>query len=139
MMSNPNTSKKQDQYIRSVRNEFEDKLATLVEIPSISMDPERQQDIVKCGETAAEYLRAVGAQAECVKTPGNPVVFGSLVTDKKNPTVTIYNHLDVQPADASEWNRSPFSFYKSGDRYEGRGTTDDKGPALTALMAVRYA
>jgi len=128
-----------DNYIRSVRNEFEDKLATLVELPSISSDPDRQDDIKNCGETAAQFLRDLGADAVAIKTPGNPVVFGSILTDKNNPTVTIYNHLDVQPADPSEWNKAPFTFYKTGERYEGRGTTDDKGPALTAMLAVRYA
>src|SRR5438552_2881734 len=83
-----------------VRGEFEEKLATLVEIPSISMDPECTGDIKRCGEAAAEFLRGIGAKVQVVSTPGNPVVFGSLITDKNNPTVTIYNHLDVQPADA---------------------------------------
>jgi acetylornithine deacetylase/succinyl-diaminopimelate desuccinylase-like protein len=128
-----------DGYIRNSRNEFEEKLATLVETPSISSDPERLPDIRRCGEIAAQYIRDLGADAEIVGTPGFPVVFGSLVTDLKNPTVTIYNHMDVQPADPSEWNKAPFTFYKTGDRYEGRGTTDDKGPALTAMLAVRYA
>jgi acetylornithine deacetylase/succinyl-diaminopimelate desuccinylase-like protein len=128
-----------ESYIRGVRGEFEEKLATLIEFPSISSDPERQVDIRNCGETAAQYLGEAGANAETVQTPGNPVVFGSIITDRNNPTVTIYNHLDVQPADPSEWNKAPFTFYKVGDRYEGRGTTDDKGPALTALLAVRYA
>ncbi|HEU0179470.1 MAG TPA: M20/M25/M40 family metallo-hydrolase [Blastocatellia bacterium] len=128
-----------DNYIRNSRNEFEDKLAALVESPSISSDPERDGDIKRCGEIAAQYLNDLGARAEVVSTPGNPVVFGSIITDQKNPTVTIYNHLDVQPADASEWHKAPFTFYKEGDRYEGRGTTDDKGPALTAMLAVRYA
>jgi acetylornithine deacetylase/succinyl-diaminopimelate desuccinylase-like protein len=138
-MSKTKASPALDPYVRKSRKEFEEKLAQLVEIPSISMEPERHADILKCGETAAQYLRDIGAEAECVKTAGNPVVFGSLVTGANNPTVTIYNHLDVQPADASEWHRSPFTFYKTGERYEGRGTTDDKGPALTALMAVRFA
>ncbi|HZS08809.1 MAG TPA: M20/M25/M40 family metallo-hydrolase [Blastocatellia bacterium] len=128
-----------DKYIQGVRNEFEEKLATLVETPSISMDPERKDDIQRCGETAAEFLRGIGAEAEVIPTPGNPVVVGSIVTDPNNPTVTIYNHLDVQPADASEWHKAPFTFYKVGDRYEGRGTTDDKGPALTAMLAAKYA
>jgi acetylornithine deacetylase/succinyl-diaminopimelate desuccinylase-like protein len=126
-------------YIQSTRAEFEDKLAELVEIPSISSDPERQDDIRRCGETAVQYLRALGVEAEAVPTPGNPVVFGSLITGEGNPTVTIYNHLDVQPADPSEWRNAPFTFAKEGDRYSGRGTTDDKGPALTAMLAVRYA
>ena len=138
-MNNNGLFRNLDNYTRNSRNEFEDKLATLVETPSISSDPERVGDISRCGEIAAQYLNDLGARAEIVPTPGYPVVFGSLITDQKNPTVTIYNHLDVQPADASEWNKAPFTFYKDGDRYEGRGTTDDKGPALTAMLAVRYA
>ncbi|MDQ3012533.1 MAG: M20/M25/M40 family metallo-hydrolase, partial [Acidobacteriota bacterium] len=130
---------KLDSYIRGVRGEFEDKLAALVEIPSVSSDPAALPDIRRCGELAAQYLRDFGVKAEPIPTPGNPVVMGSIVTDQKNPTVTIYNHLDVQPADPSEWNKAPFKFNNVGDRYEGRGTTDDKGPALTTMLAVRYA
>jgi len=138
-MSNNGLYKNLDSYIRNARNEFEDKLAALVETPSVSSDPERRGDITRCGDIATKYLSDLGAKAESVSTPGYPVVFGSLITDPKNPTVTVYNHLDVQPADASEWHKAPFTFHKVGDRYEGRGTTDDKGPALTAMLAVRYA
>ncbi len=138
-MNNNGLYKNIDKYIRGVRGEFEEKLAELVETPSVSSEPERQPDIKRCGQLAAQFLRDLGARAQPVPTPGNPVVSGSLITGKNNPTVTIYNHLDVQPADPSEWNKAPFTFYKTGDRYEGRGTTDDKGPALTALLAVRYA
>ena len=128
-----------NQFVKSSRNEFESKLAAIVEIPSVSSSPENRADIDKCGELACAYLRETGAEATLTATPGNPVVFGSLIREKRFRTVTIYNHLDVQPADPSEWHKAPFSFYKAGDRYEGRGTTDDKGPALTALMAVKYA
>ncbi|MFN0111222.1 MAG: M20/M25/M40 family metallo-hydrolase [Blastocatellia bacterium] len=138
-MNNNSLYKNLDSYVRNSRKEFEDKLAELVEIPSVSSDPDRLPDIRRCGEVASQYLRDIGAKAEPVHTPGNPVVFGSLVTNPKNATVVIYNHLDVQPADPSEWHKPPFSFNKTGDRYEGRGTTDDKGPALTALLAVKYA
>jgi acetylornithine deacetylase/succinyl-diaminopimelate desuccinylase-like protein len=55
------------------------------------------------------------------------------------PTVTIYNHLDVQPADGPEWRTDPFRFTRRGDRYFARGTTDDKGPALAALWGASYA
>jgi len=128
-----------NQFVKSSRNEFESKLAAIVEIPSVSSSPENRADIDKCGELACAYLRETSAEATLTTTPGNPVVFGSLIRDKRFRTVTIYNHLDVQPADPSEWHKAPFAFYKTGDRYEGRGTTDDKGPALTALMAVKYA
>ena len=113
-MNNNGLFRNLDNYTRNSRNEFEDKLATLVETPSISSDPERVGDISRCGEIAAQYLNDLGARAEIVPTPGYPVVFGSLITDPKNPTVTIYNHLDVQPADASEWNRSAVYFLQGG-------------------------
>lgn len=128
-----------NQYITDNRAEFEEMLATLVEIPSISMNPENKGDCERCAEVAVEYLRGIGAEAEAVKTAGNPVVVGSIITDPKRPTVAIYNHLDVQPANPEEWHKAPFTFFKEGDRYEGRGTTDDKGPALTAMLAARYA
>ena len=96
-------------YITGIRPEFEDKLATLVNIPSISMDPERKGDIQKCADTAVEFLRGIGAKAEAIPTAGNPVVVGEIITDPSYPTVSIYNHMDVQPADASEWNKAPFT------------------------------
>ncbi len=128
-----------DAYVQSVRPEFEEKLAQFVEVPTVSMDPERKPDIQKGAELAVQYLKAIGAKAEKVTTPGNPVVLGQLIQDPKYPTVAIYNHLDVQPANEPEWRQEPFTFFNKDGRYEGRGTTDDKGPALTALMGVRYA
>jgi acetylornithine deacetylase/succinyl-diaminopimelate desuccinylase-like protein len=128
-----------DSYVEQTRGEFESQLGELVEVPTISMDPERKDDIRRGAALAREYLEMIGAHAEICETPGNPVVFGRVETGQNNPTLTIYNHIDVQPADPDEWNRAPFSFYKEDGRYEGRGTTDDKGPALTAMMATRYA
>src|SRR5437763_5029457 len=128
-----------DSFVTDVRNNLQSKLGALVAIPTTSMDPERQPDIRRGAELARQYLERIGARAEIVETPGNPVVFGRLETGAGNPTVTVYNHIDVQPADPEEWNKAPFTFFKDGDRYEGRGTTDDKGPALTAMLAVRYA
>lgn len=126
-------------YIKSSRSDFEDQLGTLVEIPTISMEPDRRPDIRHGAEVARQYLERIGAKAELVETPGTPVVFGRIETGANNPTVTIYNHMDVQPANPEEWNKAPFTFFKDGDRYEGRGTTDDKGPALSAMMGARYA
>ena len=128
-----------DSYIQASRDEFESKLAALVNLPSVSMDPDCAGDIARTAELAAEYLREIGATAEVVPTGGFPAVVGALMQDPAFPTVTIYNHLDVQPAIASEWRKAPFVFDRVGDRYEGRGTTDDKGPALTALFGAKYA
>src|SRR5262249_18446281 len=128
-----------DSFISSSRGDFESKLAELIEVPSVSMDPARKGDCRRGGELARQYLESIGATAELVETPGNPVVVGKIQAGAGHPTVTIYNHLDVQPADPAEWHKAPFTFFKSNGRYEGRGTTDDKGPALTAMQAARYA
>jgi len=122
-----------------LRREFEEKLAALVEIPSVSMDPARRADVEEVAHTGCGLLRELGARSECIKTAGLPLVLGSLVQDPKYPTVTIYNHLDVQPAEADEWRTPPFKLVRNGDRWHGRGTTDDKGPALAALFGARLA
>jgi acetylornithine deacetylase/succinyl-diaminopimelate desuccinylase-like protein len=128
-----------DRYVQSAQSEFESKLREWVEIPTISAEPEHKADIERGAQEAVQYLRSLGAEAEAVTTPGNPVVTARFITGKDQPTVTIYNHLDVQPANEPQWNRAPFVFHKEGNRYIGRGSTDDKGPALTALFGARYA
>src|SRR5215467_323013 len=128
-----------DTYIESAKAEFEAKLREWVEIPTISAEPEHTEDIHRGADAAVQYLRSLGAESEAVSTPGNPVVVGKFTTGTNRPTVTIYNHLDVQPANEPQWLRAPFVFHKDGDRYIGRGATDDKGPALTALFGARYA
>ena len=127
-----------DRYIASVRPDFERMLGDLVEVPTISADPVHRDDVRRGAELGAEYLRDSGASADVVETPGNPVVVGEFAAGASDPVVTVYNHLDVQPAQEPEWTRDPFSFLKVGDRYQGRGCTDDKGPALTALLAAAY-
>jgi acetylornithine deacetylase/succinyl-diaminopimelate desuccinylase-like protein len=126
-------------YIESARPEFEAKLREWVEIPTISAEPEHKSDIERGADAAVQYLRSLGADAEKIATPGNPVVVGKFLTGADRPTVTVYNHLDVQPANEPQWLGPPFVFRKEGDRYIGRGSTDDKGPALTALFGARYA
>jgi acetylornithine deacetylase/succinyl-diaminopimelate desuccinylase-like protein len=126
-------------YVEAARPEFEDKLREWVEIPTISAEPEHKADIERGADAAAQYLRALGADTHKIDTPGNPVVIGKFITGQDRPTVTVYNHLDVQPANEPQWKREPFVFHKDGDKYIGRGSTDDKGPALTALFGARYA
>jgi acetylornithine deacetylase/succinyl-diaminopimelate desuccinylase-like protein len=139
MTANATTAARLDTFIKDNRTDFENRLGDLVEIPTISMDPERQPDIRRGAELARQYLESIGARAEIVETPGSPVVFGRIETGANHPTVTVYNHIDVQPANPEEWHKAPFTFFKEGDRYEGRGTTDDKGPALAAMTGARYA
>jgi acetylornithine deacetylase/succinyl-diaminopimelate desuccinylase-like protein len=121
------------------RREFETHLRTLVEIPSVSSAPEHQADVFRIAEAARAILASVGATAEILETPGTPLVFGRLECSPSAPTVTVYNHLDVQPANEPEWTTDPFEFVCDAGRYRGRGTTDDKGPALSALYGALAA
>ena len=121
------------------RSEFEERLKALVEIPTVSMDPARRPAMDLCAAEAGRALAEIGAKVEVIETGGFPLVVGRVLRDPAFPTVTVYNHLDVQPAEPSEWRTPPFTFTRDGDRYFARGATDDKGPALTALYGARLA
>lgn len=125
-------------YIKATRKTYEAKLKEMVDIPSVSMDPAHKPDIKKNADMAIELLKSLGASAEAIPTKGNPVVVGEFHSDKSHPTVMVYNHLDVQPADPNEWKYPPFEMKVDGEKYLGRGTTDDKGPALAVLYAAKY-
>lgn len=127
--------------IKDWRGAFEDQLAALVQLPTVSMDPERSAEMHRCAALAEQLLRDAipGMGVDILATSGNPLVVGRVTRDPSFPTVTIYNHLDVQPADAAEWRTPPFTFSRVGDRYFARGSTDDKGPALAALYGARLA
>jgi len=126
-------------YVEDSRTRFEDVLGHMVEIPSISMDPSKATDIRRMATVATQVLADLGAEAQLVETGGYPIVAAGWTIGAQYPTVTIYNHLDVQPAQEPEWKQAPFSFKNEGGVYRGRGATDDKGPALSALLGARFA
>ena len=123
------------------RDRFEEALKQIVEIPSVSSEPERAGDMRRCADAAAQMIRDFGGEPKILETDGYPIIHGRFTTSKKVPTLTVYNHMDVQPAsrETEPWTTDPFVFTKQGDRYFGRGTTDDKGPALSALWGIRAA
>ena len=128
-----------DGFVRQIRPRFEQALKEVVEIPTVSAEPQRKPEMQRAAEAASRWIREMGGEIEVLATKGNPVVLGRLDSSPAHPTVTVYNHLDVQPADGPDWVREPFKMAVEGDKYYGRGTTDDKGPALTVLMAAHYA
>ena len=138
----PLTRPELERFAAKERDRFEGLLKDFVEVPSVSAEPGRKADVERCAELGAATIRAFGGRAELHRVPGgNPIVLGSFESGKGRPTVTVYNHLDVQPAskETEPWRTEPFEFRKLGDTYFGRGTTDDKGPALTALFGARAA
>jgi acetylornithine deacetylase/succinyl-diaminopimelate desuccinylase-like protein len=128
-----------ENYITGSRSRFEDMLGQMVEVPSISMDPARAGDMRRMADLAVQYLTDLGAEARIVETGGYPIISGGWTTGAHYPTVTIYNHMDVQPAQEPEWRQQPFAFKNEQGLYRGRGATDDKGPALAAALGARFA
>lgn len=130
---------KPDAWVADARAEFEDCLRQLVEIPTVSSDPLRKSEMRRGAEFAADLLHRFGAEARVVTTEGHPAVVGEFRAEGARHTITVYNHLDVQPATLPGWTNPPFTFHAEEGRYFGRGATDDKGPALVALFAARHA
>src|SRR5688572_17323818 len=115
-------------FAKTNREEYEELLRQFVETPTVSVDPAHAEDIKKGVDLTVATLRQFGGKAEVYQiAKGNPVVHGVFGWDKNVPTVTVYNHVDVQPAskETEPWETEPFAMTKKGDSYFGRGTTDD--------------
>lgn len=126
------------QFCESVKADYESLLKQIVEIPTISADASYQHEIANGAQWAARQIEKAGGVATIYEQQGLPLVHGVFFKDGRFPTLTLYNHLDVQPASKQEepWETDPFMFVKKENKYYGRGTTDDKGPALTAFYAI---
>src|SRR5580765_6171040 len=129
-------------FAQSHRDEYEALLKRFVETPTVSCDPAHAADIRKGVDLTVATLEEFGGAVKVYEVAhGNPTVHAVFGTDPNLPTVTVYNHMDVQPAsrETEPWDTEPFVFTRKGDSYFGRGTTDDKGPALAALYGARAA
>jgi acetylornithine deacetylase/succinyl-diaminopimelate desuccinylase-like protein len=123
---------------------FRNTLRTLVEQATISPGVVDYAPILAGVEVAAGVLREAGAEVEMVPSQGTPALIARFVHPEPKARIVIYNHFDVQPATAENWEQDdPFRFEVREDPereflYLGRGTTDDKGPALCALRAAEW-
>ena len=127
-------------YVKTHEQRFLDELFELLRIPSISSLPEHKADMYKCAEKWAEFLLAAGAdKAEVMETDGYPVVYGEKIIDSAAPTVLVYAHLDVMPADPIElWTSPPFEPVIKNGRIYARGANDDKGQGFMHAKAFEY-
>jgi acetylornithine deacetylase/succinyl-diaminopimelate desuccinylase-like protein len=124
-------------YIEKNKDRFIEELFELLKIPSVSADPKYKNDVLKTANAVKEKLIAAGAdKVEVCATGGYPIVYGEKIIDKKLPTVLVYGHYDVQPADPLElWTTGPFEpIIKNGNIY-ARGACDDKGQMFMHVKA----
>ena len=129
-----------EQYANKQRNRFEELLKEFVQIPSVSADPDRKHDLERCAELGLETVRALGGRAEIHRVPDGPPLVHGVRDPRQGPADRDdLHHLDVVPAsrETEPWRTDPFTFTKDGDTYFGRGTIDDKGPALSSLRRPR--
>jgi acetylornithine deacetylase/succinyl-diaminopimelate desuccinylase-like protein len=109
--------------------------------PSISSDSKHKEDVKNCANWLKEYIdKKVGMVAEVIPTTTHPLVFAENKIKIENaPTLLIYGHYDVVPIDPiSEWETDPFTPVIKGKEVFARGSLDDKGQTLYALLALKY-
>lgn len=125
------------QYIKENQNRFIEELFALLRIPSVSTDPKFKGDVIKAAEFIKGKLKAAGADmVEVCPTPGHPIVYGEKLIDKNLPTVLVYGHYDVQPADPYElWDSPPFEPVLKDNKIYARGSADDKGQMYMHVKA----
>ena len=114
-------------------------LREFLRFQSISAQSTHSRDVWRCAEWLAELLRGIGMRSvEVIATLGQPVVYGDRIGRPDRPTVLIYGHYDVQPADPlSEWRTPPFQPEIRGEFLYGRGASDDKGQVFAHIAAVK--
>ena len=133
-------------YIEENKKRFLDELISLLKIPSVSADKAYKKDVLNTADFVLESLKKAGCDhVELCETPGYPIIYGEKIIDKNLPTVLVYGHYDVQPADPIElWTSPPFEpvIKKTAIHPEGaifaRGACDDKGQMYMHVKAMEY-
>ncbi|MCJ8344766.1 M20/M25/M40 family metallo-hydrolase [bacterium] len=127
-----------DNYIKDIEETYTNQLMEMVAIPSISCKSDHQIHLEAMAKKASAMLSEIGFDSQVIATKGGPCVLGHLESDKDADWVTIYNHMDVQPADEPTWKNDPFIPVLEDGVVLGRGSTDDKGPALSIMHAIKF-
>ncbi|GAX13230.1 cytosolic nonspecific dipeptidase [Fistulifera solaris] len=132
-------------YVDERQRRYIDQLGEAVAIPSVSSQLDTHlPDIQKMMEYAANFIQRLGGQWELRDNPDGtserplpPLLLGHFPVDPRKKTVCVYGHLDVQPAHIDDgWDSEPFVLTERDGKLFGRGSTDDKGPALSWLWVI---
>ena len=133
-------------YIKTHKNRFINELIELLKIPSVSADSAHNQDVLNTADFVKRSLEKAGCdKVELCETPGYPIIYAEKIIDKNLPTVLVYGHYDVQPADPINlWDSPPFEpvIKKTDTHQEGaifaRGACDDKGQMYMHVKAIEF-
>lgn len=118
---------------------FIDELIELLKIPSVSADPKFKEEVVNTARFLKNKFEEAGLDnVELLPTPGFPVVYAEKIINPNLPTILVYGHYDVQPADPYElWNSPPFEPIVKDGKIYARGACDDKGQMYMHKIAIQ--
>ena len=127
-------------YISENESRMLDELFSLIRIPSISAQPEHHDDMLACAERWRQLLLEAGTdEAMVMPSQGNPMVFAQKNVNPEAPTILIYAHYDVMPAEPLElWKSAPFEPEVRDGHIWARGADDDKGQSFIQVKAFEY-
>ena len=125
------------QYVSANKDRFITELMDLLRIPSVSADSKYKPEVAKAAEYIKKSLEQAGAEkVEICPTSGHPIVYGEKIIDPSKPTVIVYGHYDVQPADPLNlWTTPPFEPQIREEKIYARGSCDDKGQVFMHIKA----
>ena len=125
-------------YQEKNKDRFLNELLDLLRIPSISAKTENKADMITCAEAVKQRLVEAGVdKVEIYPTDGHPVVYAEKIIDPSKPTVLVYGHYDVQPAEPLElWKSGPFDPIIIDGKIFARGSCDDKGQVYMHVKAL---
>ena len=126
------------QYDETNKDRYLNELLDMLRIPSVSASSEYKPDMIRCAELVKDSLLKAGAdKAMLFETEGHPIVYGEKIMNPSWPTVLVYGHYDVQPADPLElWNSGPFEPVIKDGKIFARGACDDKGQFYMHVKAL---
>jgi acetylornithine deacetylase/succinyl-diaminopimelate desuccinylase-like protein len=126
------------EYQEQNKDPFLDELLDLLRVPSVSADSKYKGDVARCAEAVKEHMLKAGCdKAEVCPTAGHPIVLGEKIVDPALPTVLVYGHYDVQPADPLNlWHSGPFEPVIKDGKIFARGACDDKGQMFMHIKAL---
>jgi acetylornithine deacetylase/succinyl-diaminopimelate desuccinylase-like protein len=126
------------EYAHAHRKRFVAELKRFLSFPSVSSKPERARDVRRCAAWLARHLKNIGLdQVRVIPTRGHPIVYGAWSGARGRPTLILYGHYDVVPAEPlRDWRTPPFTpTLKDGNLY-ARGAADDKGQLFSHVKAL---
>jgi acetylornithine deacetylase/succinyl-diaminopimelate desuccinylase-like protein len=129
--------KQVSEYIQANKDRFIEELIELLKIPSVSADSKYKGSVMDAAEVVRKSLEKAGAdKTELCQTAGFPVVYAEKMIDASKPTILVYGHYDVQPADPLElWDSPPFEPVIKNGKIYARGACDDKGQMYMHVKA----